>query len=84
MARHAADLPSDPAVVVTNPDDEVSDETFRAWLDHRQSAEPASPAVRAAETLAEVRALGEYRTSDAVDGDVSSSGRGHLANVPRI
>lgn len=59
MARHAADLPSDPAVVVTNPDDEVSAESFRAWLDHRQSGEPASPAVRAAETLAEVRALGE-------------------------
>jgi hypothetical protein len=59
MARHAADLPDDPAVVVTNPDDEVTADTFRAWLNHRQQGEPTEPGVRAADTLAEVRALGE-------------------------
>ena len=59
VARRASDLPSDPAVVVTNPDDDVTAETFRAWLDHRQASEPTSPAVRAADTLAEVRALDE-------------------------
>lgn len=59
MARLAADLPDDPAVVVTNPDDDVTADAFRAWLDHRQEGEPAEPGVRAADTLAEVRALGE-------------------------
>ncbi len=55
MARHAADLPSDPAVVVLNPDDEVTPETFTAWLDRRQAGEPVDPGVSAAETLAEAR-----------------------------
>jgi hypothetical protein len=59
VARSAAHFPDDPAVVVTNPDDDVTAETFRAWLDRRQTKEPASPAVRAVETLAELRALGE-------------------------
>lgn len=59
MARHAADPPGDPAVVVTNPDDVVNADAFRSWLDHRQSGEPTDPRVRAAETLAELRALGE-------------------------
>jgi hypothetical protein len=59
MARRPADLPSDPAVVVLNPDDEVTAETFRAWLDHRQSGEPNDPGVLAAETLAEARDAGE-------------------------
>lgn len=59
MARHAADLPDDPAVVVTNPGDEVNADAFRAWLDHRQAGEPTEPRVRAADTLAELRALGE-------------------------
>jgi hypothetical protein len=59
VARHASDLPSDPAVVVTNPDDDVTADTFRAWLDRRHAAEPASPGVRAADTLAELRALDE-------------------------
>ncbi len=59
MARHAADLPNDPAVVVTNPGDEVNADAFRAWLDHRQAGEPTEPPVRAADTLAEVRSLGE-------------------------
>jgi len=55
VARHAADLPSDPAVVVLNPDDEVTPETFTAWLDRRQAGEPVDPGVSAAETLAEAR-----------------------------
>jgi hypothetical protein len=59
VARSADDLPSDPAVVVTNPDDDVTAETFRAWLDRHQASEPTSPAVRAADTLSELRALGE-------------------------
>jgi hypothetical protein len=59
MARQAADLPNDPAVVVTNPDDEVTVEAFQAWLDRRQAGEPVESRVRAADTLAEVRALGE-------------------------
>lgn len=54
VARRAPDLPSDPAVVVTNPDDDVTAETFLAWLNHRQVGDPTSPAVRAADTLAEL------------------------------
>jgi hypothetical protein len=46
-------------VVVTNPDDDVSADAFRAWLDHRQMGEPANPGVRAADTLAEIRSPGE-------------------------
>jgi hypothetical protein len=59
MVRQAADFPVDPAVVVTNPDDDVTADAFRAWLDHRQLGEPADPGVRAADTLAELRLLGE-------------------------
>jgi hypothetical protein len=59
VARSTADFPDDPAVVVTNPDDDVTAEAFRAWLDRRQASEPTSPAVRAVDTLAELRALGE-------------------------
>jgi hypothetical protein len=59
MARQAAEFPADPAVVVTNPHDEVTADTFRAWLDHRQSGEPTRPGVRAAETLSDLRAIGE-------------------------
>lgn len=59
MVRSAGDLPSDPAVVVLNPDDDVTPEAFSAWLDRRQSGEPVDPGVTAAETLAEARATGE-------------------------
>jgi hypothetical protein len=31
------DTPSDPAVVVLNPDDEITPESFTAWLDRRQA-----------------------------------------------
>ena len=53
------DTPSDPAVVVINPDDEITPESFAAWLDRRQAGEPVDPGVRAADTLTEVRAAGE-------------------------
>ena len=48
-----------PAVVVVNPDDEVTPEAFAAWLDRRQVGEPVDPGVKAADTLAEARAAGE-------------------------
>lgn len=57
MSR-AEDLP-DPAVVVVNPEDEVTPEVFRAWLDQLQTGEPLHLGVTAAQTLAEARAVGE-------------------------
>ena len=59
MARRAEDKPLDPAVVVINPDDEVTPEAFYGWLDQVQSGEPLNLGIRAAETLAEARATGE-------------------------
>lgn len=59
VVRRAADIPRDPAIVVLNPDEEVTPETFTAWLDRRQAGEPVDPGVSAAETLAEARATGE-------------------------
>ena len=59
MARKPADLRSDPAVVVLNPDDEVTAESFNAWLDRRQAGDPGDPGVRAADTRAEIRAADE-------------------------
>jgi hypothetical protein len=53
------DTPSDPAVVVLNPDEEITPESFAAWLDCRQAGEPVDPGARAADTRAEARAAGE-------------------------
>lgn len=53
------DIPSDPAVAVLNPDEEITPESFAAWLDRRQTGEPVDPGIRAADTLAEMRAAGE-------------------------
>jgi hypothetical protein len=53
------DTPSDPAVVVLNPDDEITPESFAAWFDRRQAGKPADHGVRAADTLAEARVTGE-------------------------
>jgi hypothetical protein len=53
------DVPADPALVVVNPDDEVTSESFAAWLDRRQVGKPVDPGVTAADTLAEARAAGE-------------------------
>ena len=58
MVSRAEDLP-DPAVVIVNPDDEVTPDAFRAWLDQRQSGEPVHLGVTAAQALAEARAAGE-------------------------
>ena len=59
VARRPSDFPSDPAVVVLNPDDDVTAGSFAAWLDRRQVGEPLDPGVRASETLADARAAGE-------------------------
>ncbi len=60
MARpvedHALD---DSAVVVVNPDDEVTPEAFIAWLDRLQNGTPLELSVTAAQTLGEIRAAGE-------------------------
>jgi hypothetical protein len=53
------EVPSDPAVVVLNPEEEVTPESFAAWLERRQAGEPVDPGVRAADTLAGERAAGE-------------------------
>jgi hypothetical protein len=58
MARPAANI-SDPAVVLVNPDDAVTAESFKTWLDTRQAGRPSDPGVTAAETLAEARAAYE-------------------------
>ncbi len=54
MARRSTDLPPEAAVVVINPDDEVTPESFIAWLDQLQHGEPLDLGVTAAETLGEV------------------------------
>jgi hypothetical protein len=58
MAHPAPEL-SDPAVVLVNPDDAVTAESFNNWLDRRQKGQPSDPGLTAAETLAEARAAGE-------------------------
>ena len=58
MARPAVEIP-DPAVVVVNPDDVVTAESFTVWLDGRQVGRPSDPPVTAAETLAQARRTGE-------------------------
>lgn len=59
MARRADHHPISPAVVVVNPDDEVTPEAFTAWLDQLKAGEPIELGVTAAETLAEARTAGE-------------------------
>ena len=58
MVSRAEHLP-EPAVIVVNPEDDVTPEAFRAWLDELQSGEPLDLGVTAAQTLAEARAAGE-------------------------
>jgi hypothetical protein len=55
----AAAEPAEPLVVVINPDEAVTAESFEAWLERRQAGAPSDPGVTAAETLAEVRTAGE-------------------------
>ncbi|MGH8835690.1 MAG: hypothetical protein ACRDWG_11975 [Actinomycetes bacterium] len=59
MARSAEEFSGHPAVVVINPDDDVTPATLFAWLDEIESDEPLDLPVTAAETLAEARAAGE-------------------------
>ena len=59
MAHRAEDQPIDPAVVIVNPDDEVTPAAFNAWLDQLQTGEPLDLGVTAVDTLAEARAAGE-------------------------
>ncbi len=59
IARRASELSSDPAIIVANPEVEVTAERFTAWLDRRQSDEPVRVPVRAEDTLTEIRASGE-------------------------
>ena len=59
MAHRAEDQPVDPAVVVVNPDDDVSPAAFNAWLNQLQSGEPLNLGITAADTLAQARAAGE-------------------------
>lgn len=51
--------PADPAVVVVNPDDALTVESFTMWLDRRQPGLPSDPGVTAAATLTEARTAGE-------------------------
>jgi hypothetical protein len=52
-------IPSDPAIVVINADEDVTAANFIAWLDDRQKGTPIATSVSAAETLAGIRAHGE-------------------------
>ena len=52
MARSAEELPNDPAVVVTNPDEDCSSESFRAFIDELLAGpEPEIESVEAADAL---------------------------------
>ena len=57
MARHARDLPADPVIVVTNPDEDCSPAAFRAFLDELLAGpEPELDTIGAADALRELRA----------------------------
>ena len=52
MARSAQALPNDPAVVVTNPDEDCSLESFRVFIDDLLAGpEPEIESVEAADAL---------------------------------
>jgi hypothetical protein len=52
MARSAEELPNDPAVVVTNPDEDCSPGSFRAFIDELLAGpDPEIESVDAAEAL---------------------------------
>ncbi|MDQ3946066.1 MAG: hypothetical protein M3357_13130 [Actinomycetota bacterium] len=57
VARDAADLPADPIIVVTNPDEDCSPEAFRSFIDDLLAGpEPELDTIGAAEALSELRA----------------------------
>lgn len=56
MARHASDLPADPVVVVTNPDEDCSAEVLRAFIKELLAGpEPVLDNIGAADALGELR-----------------------------
>lgn len=59
MARSADEFSGHPAVVVINPDDDVTPEALFGWLDEIEGEEPLHLPVTAAESLAAARAAGE-------------------------
>jgi hypothetical protein len=57
VARNVSDLPSDPTIVVTNPDDDCSPDAFRVLLDELlEGPAPALDSIGAAAALRELRA----------------------------
>lgn len=56
MARDASDLPTDPVIVVTNPDEDRSPNAFRAFIDELLAGpEPELDSIGAAEAIRELR-----------------------------
>jgi hypothetical protein len=56
VAGHAANFPADPAVVLTNPDEDCSPEAFRALINELLSErEPELESIQAADALRELR-----------------------------
>jgi hypothetical protein len=56
VAGHAANLPADPAVVLTHPDEDCSPEAFRALINELLSErEPELESIQAADALRELR-----------------------------
>jgi hypothetical protein len=41
--NYADDFGDDPALMLANPDDEVTPESFLAWLDRVQQGDPVDP-----------------------------------------
>lgn len=56
VARHAEDLPNDPAVVVTNPEEDCSAEAFAVFIDDLLAGpEPELVSLGAVEALRDLR-----------------------------
>ena len=56
VARNASDLPADPAIVVTNPDEDCSPEAFHILIDELLAGpEPELESIGAAEALRDLR-----------------------------
>lgn len=56
MARNASEVPADPLIVVTNPDEDCSPEVLRAFIDELLARpEPEIDSVDAASTIRALR-----------------------------
>jgi hypothetical protein len=56
VVRNAFDIPADPAIVVTNPDEDCSPEAFRALIDELLAGpEPELETIGAAQALRDLR-----------------------------